>query len=418
MEQYDLVIAGGGLVGGSLACALAPTGLRTLVVEAVPPRSSQQPSYDERVIALSYGSRLILEGIGLWPSVRPGAEPIRSIHISDRGHCGFARLTCSEFGVPALGYVAPARTIGAAIQGMLGGVEIACPARVEGVCVDAEGVDLDIAEGDARRSVRARLLVAADGGDSTVRRLLGIGARERPYDREAVITTVSADRPRPGIAYERFTDAGPLAMLPMTEGRYSVVWTVSEGASAELLGLSDAAFIARLQERFGYRAGTLTRPGRRIAYPLKLAFVPKPIHQRVALIGNAAHMLHPVAGQGFNLGLRDVATLADVLANAASGGVDPGEPCTLSTYSRLRRADQTLVARATDGLAWLFVNPWWPVRLGRNLGLVAFDLLPGVRRVAATGFMGRLGPHSRLGRGLSLEQGAPVKSLHRFEDSP
>lgn len=402
MDQYDLVIVGGGLVGGSLACAVRGAGLRVCVVEAVPPASADQPSYDERAIALSWGSRLILEGIGLWPDIAPGAEPLRHIHISDRGHFGFSRLDCRDAGVDALGYVAPARLMGCAIHDGLSGVELLCPARLVGFHVHPDWADLEVVCGGESRLIRTRLLVAADGGNSAIRRRLGFSIRERGYGHDALITTVTPDRPRPETAFERFTETGPLALLPMTQGRYSVVWTARETETADLLALSDEAFLERLQARFGYRLGRFSHLGRRIAYPLKLLLTRDPVRPRLVLIGNAAHTLHPVAGQGFNLGLRDVAALAQVVSDAVRAGGDPGGSLTLDAYRRLRGNDQASVAAATDALARLFVNPWLPLRLGRDLGMLGLDLAPGLRHLVAKRFMGIGGKLPRLCRGLPL----------------
>jgi 2-octaprenyl-6-methoxyphenol hydroxylase len=420
MSDYDLIIVGGGLVGGSLACALRGSGLKVCSIEAVAADAASQPSYDERVIALAWGSRRILEGIGLWGQVAPGAEAIHRIHISERGGFGFAHLDRAEQGVEALGYVAPARLLGTAIRGSLGegsgpgavgggagGIDQFCPARLLGLRLHSDGVDLEVSVAGASRTLRARLLVAADGGDSFVRRRLGLSVRERPYGHDALITTVTPDRPRPNTAYERFTDTGPLAMLPMTEGRWSVVWTAREADTQTLLRLSDAAFLARLHDRFGYRLGGLTRLGRRVSYPLRQVMAREPVGDRLVLIGNAAHTLHPVAGQGFNLGLRDVAALADVLVGAARAGSDPGGTAVLDAYRRQRGRDQADAALVTDALARLFVNPWGPLRLARDLGLVGLDLVPGARRLLARRFMGIStdagGRQPRLSRGLSLE---------------
>lgn len=403
MNEYDLVIVGGGLVGGSLACALASTGLRLCVLEAVPPRSKAQPSYDERVIALAWGSRRIFEGIGLWEGIEPGAEPIRQVHVSDRGRFGFTRLDHREAGVAALGYVAPARLLGRAIQGGLAGVEFLCPARLLGVRALPQRVDLEVAVGGDSRLLRTRLLVAADGGDSSIRKRLGFAVREQGYGHHALITTVTPARPQTGVAFERFTETGPLALLPMTEGRYSVVWTARAQDAAGLRDLSDQEFLAGLQGRFGYRMGKFTHPGRRLTYPLKLTIAQEPAGRRLVLIGNAAHTLHPVAGQGFNLGLRDVAALAEVVVRARREGADPGGEATLDAYRRLRGRDQAAVVAATDTLARMFVNPWPPVRWGRDLGLLGLALLPGPRRFVTRRFMGLGGVcQSRLARGLPL----------------
>lgn len=400
--EYDLVIIGGGLVGGSLACALGQAGLRVCLVETVSRAAKAQPSYDERVIALSWGSRVILEGAGLWQRVVAEVEPIEQVHVSDRGRFGFARLDHREEGVDALGYVAPARLLGRAIQSGLGGVDLLCPARMIGFRIQDDRVDLEVAMDGESRLLSAALLVAADGGDSAIRKRMGFAVVERGYGQDAVITTVTPDRPRRGVAFERFTDTGPLAMLPMTQGRYSVVWTAREHESDGILNLDDEAFLHRLQKRFGYRLGGLSRPGRRFAYPLKLQLTRDPVRDRLVLIGNAAHALHPVAGQGFNLGLRDVAALAQVVTDAVREGGDPGAKAALDAYRRLRGRDQSNAGAATDLLARLFVNPWMPLRLSRDLGLVGLDLLPGLRHRFARRFMGVTGNMPRLARGLPL----------------
>lgn len=406
MYDYDLVIVGGGLVGGSLACALSRTPLKVALIEAVPPRSSQQPSYDERVIALSLGSQRIFEAIGVWGDIEPEAEPILDVHVSDRGHCGFTRLSHADEGVAALGYVTPARAMGQAIHTALQyapNLETFCPAQLLSHRSSKDGVELEIQTEDERLHLRARLLVAADGGDSVVRRHLDIKTEERAYGHDAIITTVTPDRARRGWAFERFTESGPLAMLPMTRGRYSVVWTCREEETAEILGLSDAAFLARLQARFGYRLGRLEQVAPRYAYPLKLLLTRDSVQERLVLIGNAAHTLHPVAGQGFNLGLRDVAALAEVLVDGAVKGSDVGSPEILAEYRTWRLHDQVGTARLTDGLARLFVVPWWPVLAARNLGMLGLDLLPVARHRIAERFMGLGGRLPRLARGLSLE---------------
>jgi 2-octaprenyl-6-methoxyphenol hydroxylase len=400
--DYDIAIIGGGLVGGSLACALGKAGLRVCMVEAVPANAAVQPSYDERVIALSWGSRQILEGAGLWSRIEPESAPISQVHVSDRGYFGFSRLDHREEGVEALGYVAPARLIGRAIRSGLGGVDVLCPARLVGFRIRDDRVDLEVAVDGESRLLSASLLAAADGGNSAIRKRLGFDVTEHRYGHDAVITTVTPDRPCPGVAFERFTDTGPLAMLPMTEGRYSVVWTACEGDSAGILGLGDRDFLRQLQARFGYRLGGLSRPGRRVAYPLKLLLTRDPVRRRLVLIGNAAHTLHPVAGQGFNLGLRDVAALAQVVSDGVRGNGDPGGASALDSYKRLRGRDQASVGAATDFLARLFVNPWLPVRLSRDLGLIGLDLLPGARHLLARRFMGVTGNMPRLACGLPL----------------
>jgi len=414
MHDYDLVIIGGGLVGASLAVALAETGLRIAVVEATAANAPAHPSYDERVIALSLGSARIFQGMGLWPEIEPDAAPIRHVHVSDRGHFGFAHLDAEDEGVPALGYVASARVMGAALHARLEAsprISLLRPARLQGLRINKAGVSLEVAVAGQSQLLRAALLVAADGGESSVRKRLKLQVRERAYGYDAIIATVTPERmpatTRPGTAFERFTDSGPLALLPMTECRYGVVWTARQTETADILRLSDAAFIEALQARFGARLGTLTRPSRRIAYPLRLMLANQLTHERALLIGNAAHTLHPVAGQGFNLGLRDVAELADLLVDARRTAKDVGGPAVLGPYCRRRAPEHALIAGLTDGLARLFVNPLGPVRAARNLGLLGLDLLPPARHHLARRFMGAMGRQPRLARGLSVESALP-----------
>ncbi len=404
-KQYDILIAGGGMVGASLARALAGSALRIAVVEPVSARAQLQPSYDDRVIALSWGSRLILQGIGCWEVMREQAEPIRHIHISDRGRFGCARLDHEKERVPALGYVLTAKTIGAALlQGIdkQEGLDWLCPAAIRGIQTEADGVRLELEVGGETRQVRTRLLVAADGAESPIRKKLDVPLQEWQYGHTAVIANVTPSKAHDGIAYERFTDSGPLAMLPMTEGRCSMVWTQRDEDVADIMALNDEVFLARLQECFGFRLGRFRKTGERAAYPLRLLRVKEMVRPRVAIIGNAAHTLHPVSGQGFNLGLRDVALLADILARSASERVDPGAGAVLQAYATGRGPDQRRVALITDILARLFANPLQSVRAARGCGLVALDLLPGLKHEVARQFMGLRGHLPRLSRGLPL----------------
>lgn len=404
--EFDLLIIGGGMVGASLARAVAGQGMRIGVVEAFAVESEAQPSFDDRVIALSWGSRLILQGIGVWDELAKAAEPILNIHVSDRGHFGFTHLDHRDEGVDALGYVATARSMGQVLQknlSALPAVEFICPANLGSFRLGEDAVDVTLDVDGAPREIRTRLLVAADGGDSQVRKLLSIRLREREYGQTAIIANLTPGRPHQGVAYERFTDSGPLAMLPMTEGRMSMVWTARDDQVERLMGLSDRDFLAAVQTRFGYRLGRLQSIGKRFAYPLRLRQATEQVRKRVALIGNAAHAIHPVGGQGFNLGLRDVAVLADVLSDAAASNQDPGDIALLQRYAEWRRRDQQTVAMLTDTLARLFANPLGPLRVARNIGLLGIDGLPGLKHLLTKQFMGINGRLPRLGRGVSLD---------------
>ncbi|MBT8136942.1 MAG: 2-octaprenyl-6-methoxyphenyl hydroxylase [Gammaproteobacteria bacterium] len=399
-HDTDILIVGGGMVGASLATALAPLSLKVTVVEAKPPRDAGQPSYDDRSTALSYGSRRIMETLGLWPDLQAAATPINGIHVSDRGHFGATRINHDEQGVPALGYVVENRALGPMLWQAMerSGVETQCPATIADVDVSKDRAEVTVNTTDGDVVYRARLLVVADGARSATRELLGIRAEAIHYGQTAVITNVTPEKFHEHVAYERFTDTGPLAFLPMSNGRCSVVWTLPPQQAETVLALDDAAFLLALQEAFGHRLGRLTRCGSRHSYPLFLVRAERIHGDRHVLVGNAAHGLHPVAGQGFNLGLRDVAALADVIADAD----DAGAAATLRGYAQWREADHSRVVSLTDGLVRLFTTEFMPVKLARGAGLVALDLLGAPRKAFARQTMGLRGKLPRLARGVRL----------------
>lgn len=402
---FDVVVAGGGMVGASLAAALAPLPLKVLVVEPHPPSSRTQPSYDDRATAVSEGSRRILEGIDCWSPVAPRAAPIREIHVSERGRFGATRLKAAEHGLGSFGHVVENRALGAALWSRLGacpGVECWSPATVEGIEDLRDSVRVTVArEGAKPVRVVARLLVAADGARSRLREMAGIGHESRDYGQVALIANVTPTRDAAGTAYERFTPDGPLAVLPLTDGRVTVVWTVSPAEAESVSALDDDGFRDALQAAFGHRLGRFVRVGGRAAYPLALVQAGAWYAGRLVLAGNSAHGIHPVAGQGFNLGLRDVAALAELVA--ADPQDDPGRPGLLAEYAAWREEDRRETIRYTDGLVRLFTSPLGPVRLARALGLVGLELLPPARSALVrrgAGLAGRL-PRLSLGHPLS-----------------
>lgn len=410
--EVDVAIVGGGMVGASLALALAQTSLSVALIEGVDPAAaSAQPSFDDRTTALGNGSRRIFEALGVWSQMEPAAAAIRSIHISDAGRYGFARLVAAEEGVDAFGYVIVNRVIGRALWSALGGatrLHRLMPARATAVELSPDAVQLSIEShaAESPRAVSARLLVAADGAGSGLRGALGLAAHIEDYGQVALIANVGADRPHEGIAYERFTPTGPLALLPLADGAWGLVWTLEPARAAAVLEFSDERFLHELQQCFGWRAGRFTRVGRRAAYPLQLNRAEGTVASRAVLIGNAAQALHPVAGQGFNLGLRDAATLAELLADARAaapgGSFDAGQADLLAAFAARRNADRGGVVRFTDGLVKLFGNRMPGVGAARDLGLLLFDLSPTAKSAMSRVSWGFAGETPRLARGLAL----------------
>jgi len=405
-SQVDVAIVGGGLVGVSLALALAPTGLKTALIEGVAPDANAQPSFDDRTTALGNGTRRSFEALGIWSQVAPRAAPICRIHVSDAGRFGFARLEAREHGIDAFGYVVTNRVLGTALRvamTVLPDLELRMPAKCSGVALH-EG-DVELATEPATSPLRARLVVAADGADSKVRAAAGLVATLEDYRQVAIVSHVRSSRPADGTAYERFTPEGPFAVLPLFDGAYGVVWTLAPEAAERVLALSDKDYLAALQGEFGWRIGRLLSVGQRNAYPLRLSRAETLTGQRVVLIGNAAQGLHPVAGQGFNLGLRDAATLAELLAEVVrrdGSRADVGSPEILREFASRRVADRDGVTRFTDGLVKLFGDTRPGVPLLRDLGLLLFDLSPTAKQALSRLSWGFAGRTPRLGRGLGV----------------
>jgi len=405
MKPYDILIVGGGLVGASLVRALQGRGLRIAVVESVQFETRTDAGYDDRAIALAHGTQCIFDSLGLWRDLEGDATPIHRIHVSDRGHCGFTRMDREEEGLPALGYVVAARVLGQVLGDVARsaeGVDLYCPATLADLNLEAEAATATLVRDDETLILTARLVVAADGAGSVVRDRLGIPVTEHDYSQTAVIANITPQLPHRNVAFERFTDTGPMALLPMSAGRCAVVWTVDSRETGEVMDLSDGEFLSRLQERFGYRLGRFERVGRRQAYSLRLVKAKESVRHRLALVGNAAHTLHPIAGQGFNLGVRDIAVLAEVVVDAMAEGHDPGELAVLSRYDAWRHADHRQVTAFTDGMARLFTVSLPAMGVARAAGMLALDLLPPAKRLLTRLTMGRSGRIPRLARGLPL----------------
>ena len=422
--DYDVVIVGGGAVGSVLALALVPLGLRIALVEATAPgvvHDAATAPQQARCTALSLGSQRILETLGDWPHLQGAVTAIRRIHVSDRGQFGSTRLDAQHEGVPVLGQVVENADLQQRLWARLAALGVTAPtdqAATEGALHLWAPAELTAAHADSNsaqvtvktmvdgeeRQLHARLLVAADGARSSVRRLFAIGADQQSYRQQAIIANVTTQRPHEHVAYERFIGSGPLALLPLSGGRCNLVWTVWRDDAARLLALDDARFLQALQDAFGFRLGRFMKTSPRAAFPLWLSRARDDLlPPRVALIGNAATGVHPVAGQGLNLGLRDAAGLAEVIADAlARGDRDTGSAQLLGAYLRWRREDRGNVSTFTDTLVRVFTQPGTPVAVARGLGLLALDLMPAAKSAFARGAMGLGGRSPRLARGLTL----------------
>jgi 2-octaprenyl-6-methoxyphenol hydroxylase len=399
--KYDIIIAGGGMIGSSLALALAPLGLRVAIVEPILRTSAAQPSFDDRSTALSRSTQRMYEAMGLWDDILEAATPVTRIHISDQGRFGFSHIDAAEQKVEALGYVVINRVLGSVLQSALCEVpnlDILCPAEITAAQLTADAALATVQHADGNsEELTCRLLVAADGARSSVRDMIGISANHVAYEQRAIVGNLLPEKSLHNCAYERFTKNGPLAMLPIADGRAGFVWTVADRDAERILALDDDSFIAELQDAFGYRLGALSRLGTRASYPLHLSKAIRLAATRAVLIGNAAHGLHPVAAQGFNLGLRDVAALCDCIAD-----FDLDDPELLQRYAAWRKDDQSKLVGFTDGLVRLFSSNKRAARTLRSIGMLGFDMLPGVRSLFAKHTMGLAGRLPRLSRGVPL----------------
>lgn len=371
--EHDIVIVGGGPVGSALAIALSGSGRKVLVLEA---RSGDNTKDDKRTLALSWGSRLILERLQAWTGIED-PTPIQTIHVSQKGGFGRALLRAGDAGLPALGYVIGYANLNRVLGQVLAGSEtqLIAGATVE----DLESGDRVIVhyrrQGEMH-SASTALLVLADGGASLGNRA-GATVKVRDYHQHAIVGTVTASKPHDGVAYERFTPDGPVALLPCRD-RFALVWTLAEADAAEVAALGDGTFLARLQAHFGDRAGRFLSIGDRAGFPLTLRYATETVLSRIVLLGNAAQALHPIAGQGFNLGLRDVWELSETLARERNG--DAGGAAVLARYRARRTPDRIGGIAITDSLVRIFSNDAMPLRAVRGGGLAALDLLPAFKR--------------------------------------
>ncbi len=417
--DFDIVIVGGGMVGASMACALLPAirryQLKVALVEAFPLPDKDavleyQPSYDDRSTALSYGSRCIYESMGVWEQLEPHTTPIKQIHVSDQGRFGSTRLNANEHGIQALGYVIENAWLGRSLLNYLfqmDAISYFCPASVKQITPVGSSVRLVITKKDTpdssktdnqsgakRDTVTAGLVIIADGGRSDLNAQLNIVTEQRDYQQTAIIANVSSEKAHQNVAYERFTADGPVALLPLSDpgrrkqNRSSLVFTVTNDQLDEFLPMSDQQFIEKLQARFGFRLGAFKKIGQRSHFPLTLQRAREQVQPGVVVIGNSAHTLHPIAGQGFNLALRGVCELALCLEEAVNQGKALGSIEVLEKYLHRREQDQDKTIGFTDQTVRLFSNDDPLLGKIRKTGLVALELLPAAKRLFGRHAMG------------------------------
>lgn len=409
----DALIVGGGMVGLTLAAALGGAGLTVVLVDREAPARQSAAAFDGRTSAIAFGSQRGLVALGLWPALAPDAEAILDIRVSDGGSPLFLHYDHREVGGVPLGYIIENRSIRRALFDhvrRIATVTHKAPTTVRSMEVRAGGVEAVLGDGT---TVRAPLVVGADGPRSALRRQAGIALTEWRYRQTGIVCTMAHEQPHRGIAHERFLPAGPFAVLPMTDdravpdgtlGRHrsSIVWTERAELAPAMLALDDDAFSEELAERFGPHYGAVRVTGPRWSYPLALHHAESYVAPRLALVGDAAHLIHPIAGQGLNLGLRDIAALAEVLVDARRLGLDIGAPDVLARYQRWRRFDNTVLVAATDALNRLFSNDVPLVTLARDLGLGAVDRVPPLKRFFMRHAMGVVGELPRLLKGEAL----------------
>ncbi|MGL4938523.1 2-octaprenyl-6-methoxyphenyl hydroxylase [Shewanella sp.] len=395
VQHVDIAIVGGAMAGATLALALArlastQSPLSIALVEAHLP-DNRHPGFDARSIAIAHGSIFELSRLGLWPKLAHLGTAITDIHVSDRGHFGMTELNAAQLHVDALGQVVELERVGQVLFRELHQthVKLYCPAKLAQLIPDIDSHTLVLASGER---ICAKLVVAADGLQSQVRSSFNLPITQVAFGQTAIIANVQTDKPHQHWAYERFTETGPLALLPMAasqgQPRLSLVWALDDRRAQALLNAPKAEFLTALQHAFGYRAGQFIDVSERHAYPLNLSYMPRPIHHRCVFIGNAAQTLHPIAGQGFNLGLRDVVSLLDVLKTAREQGEDLGSAAVTHAYLHAREHDRNSTIRNIEFLVRGFSNPYWPLALGRNLGLRLLSWFPPLKTPVAQHAMG------------------------------
>ncbi len=400
----DVLIVGGGLVGGALALGLAKHGVWTTVIDKLPPRAGISPTFDGRASAIAASGQKLLEGVGLWAHLAAKAEPIRDIRVSDGSSLLFLHYDHQDLGEGPLGYMLENRhlreAIAAGFEADTKNLNVIAPATVRSFAQDADTGTVTLDDG---RTFSGKLVIAAEGRNSVVRDAADIRMTGWTYDQTAIVATIAHEHSHQGIAHERFLPAGPFAILPLKGGHQSsLVWTEKSANAERYLKLTDAELVDAIDERVGGFLGKLNLVGPRFSYPLGLQYAATYVRGRLALVGDTAHGIHPIAGQGLNLGLRDVGALIEVVVDAVRLGLDPAHASVLDQYERWRRSDNLLMAGVTDVLNRLFSNNITPIRIARDLGLGVVNRIPPLKQFFMRHAMGNVGELPKLLRGVSL----------------
>ena len=397
--NVDVAIIGGGPVGGLIASVLAQAGLQVALIEAEKPEFLSRPASDGRAIAVAFSAQRALMAGGLWPQMEPHAQPILDIRVTDGASPLYLQYDHTMLGDDPLGWIVENEVIKAATVKHLAKwatLHLLAPARVTRWTTGPGAAILDLADG---RQVRAALMVGADGRPSPTRVAAGIGLRRWDYHQSAIVCAIAHERPHNGTAHEHFMTAGPFAILPMTGNRSGIVWTEHSQSAPAIIAQDDEEFLAELTSRTGNFLGEITLDGPRFAYPLTLQIADRIIGPRLALVGDAAQGMHPIAGQGMNVGIRDVAALSECIIDARRLGLDPGGPAVLERYQRWRRLDTMMMLAVTDGLNRLFSNDIGPLKLARDLGMAALNHIPSAKRLLMRHAMGVVGDLPKLLKG-------------------
>ena len=403
------------MAGATAALALANLPIQIALVESTEPSDELSTSYDQRAVALSAASVAIYRTLGLWSKLEPLACAIKNIHISDKGRLGFTRINVNDHPVDALGQVIPLDQTGPILWEAIKSrtnITLFCPATIKEIDLSAQGTKGDVqlvieTQRQERKSLvgklRAKLIIAADGTFSNLAKLANINTIRTSYDQHAVIANITTEKAHNNRAFERFTEQGPLALLPLTKNRMSLVWCQNNNNVKKIMSLQDDLFLEQLQQAFGYRLGRLLKVGKRVEYPLALHLPDKVFNRRLLLLGNSAHTLHPIAGQGFNVGLRDIAALVDRVEETLTkeAAKEIGSEQFLEHYQQQRQADWTQTISATDSLVRLFSNDFLPLADVRGLALGLIDKIPFVKNKIAQSAMGYSVESARLTRGLA-----------------